>query len=251
MKGSDQMIGIYKITNNINGHCYIGQSVDIKTRWHHHRNYPVENSNYPLYLAFKKYGLDNFSFEIVEECEISELDEKEIFYIQQFNSYENGYNQTLGGSGRRGSVVKISLNDLYEIYELLLHSNLTQREIAILYKIGEDTLSEINQGKTRQLEGYSYPLRKNKNDKNYCIDCGKEILFTSTRCAKCSKIASRLNDRPSREELKIAIRTRSFLDVGRQYGVSDNSIRKWCIGYNLPSKKTDIKKYSDIEWQAI
>ena len=83
------------------------------------------------------------------------------------------------------------------------------------------------------------------------IDCGKEILFTSTRCAECNKIASRLKDRPSREELKIAIRTRSFLDIGRQYGVSDNSIRKWCIGYNLPSKKTDIKKYSDVEWQAI
>ena len=245
------MVGIYKITNNINGQCYIGQSVDIKRRWQRHKNYPNTNSNYPLYLAFKKYGLENFTFETLEECEIFELDEKEKYYIEYFNSYKKGYNQTQGGSGSKGFTVKISLDELYEIYDLLLHSSLTQKEIATLYKVGEDTISEINQGKTRQLEGYSYPLRNNQKSKNYCIDCGKEILLSSTRCHECNKIFSRLQDRPNREVLKEAIRKRSFLEIGRQYNVSDNSIRKWCIGYNLPSKKTDIKKYTDEEWEKI
>ena len=59
-------------------------------------------------------------------------------------------------------------------------------EISFLYKVGEDTISEINQGKTRQLEGYTFPLRNNQKDKNYCIDCGKEILSKSIRCAECN-----------------------------------------------------------------
>ena len=67
----------------------------------------------------------NFNFEILEECDVNELDNKEIAYIKQFNSYFDGYNQTQGGSGSSGTIVKISLNDLYEIYDLLLNSNIS------------------------------------------------------------------------------------------------------------------------------
>ena len=178
------MIGIYKITNKINGHSYIGQSIDITTRWRHHRNYPSKDSNYPLYLAFVKYGIDNFIFEVLEECSVDELDTKEIEYIKLFNTYNNGYNQTEGGSGSRGQIIKISKNDLYEIYDLLLNSKISQREIAMRFGVGEDTISEINQGKTRILEGYNFPLRNNRKEKRYCIDCGIEICSTSTRCNK-------------------------------------------------------------------
>lgn len=87
--------------------------------------------------------------------------------------------------------------------------------------------------------------------KNFCIDCGQEILLTSTRCNKCGKIASRKVVRPSRQELKNDIRNLSFLSVGKKYGVSDNTIRKWCIAENLPSKKNDIKILSDEEWFNI
>ena len=245
------MIGIYKITNKINGHSYIGQSIDITTRWNHHRNYPVSNSKYPLYLAFKKYGIDNFSFEVLEECSIDELDNKEIEYIKLFDTYANGYNQTLGGCGSRGSSIKISSDDLYEIYELLINSNISQQEIAAQFKVGEDTISEINHGKSRRLEGYTFPLRNNKKEKKYCIDCGVEIYFTAKRCKKCESIAQRIINRPNRDELKMLIRNNSFLSIGKQYNVSDNTIRKWCIAENLPSKKTEIKKYSDEEWSKI
>lgn len=57
--------------------------------------------------------------------------------------------------------------------------------------------------------------------------------------------------RPDRNELKELIRTKSFLEIGRLYGVSDNAIRKWCKAENLPHKKTDIKNYSDEEWNLI
>ena len=55
----------------------------------------------------------------------------------------------------------------------------------------------------------------------------------------------------SREELKKLVRTKSFLEIGRMYGVSDNAIRRWCDKFNLPRKKNEIKKYTDAEWQEV
>ena len=47
------------------------------------------------------------------------------------------------------------------------------------------------------------------------------------------------------------IRTLPFTKIGERYSVSDNSIKKWCKKFGLPTKKTEIKKYSDEEWQKI
>ena len=77
--GDMRMIGIYKITNKINGHSYIGQSVNILKRWNKHRSFESSNAQYPLYRAFKKYGIDNFIFQIIEECPVEKLDEREIY----------------------------------------------------------------------------------------------------------------------------------------------------------------------------
>lgn len=84
------MIGIYKITNKINQKCYIGKSIDIEHRFKKHQTDALWISdknfkyNYPLYQAFRKYGIENFSFEILEECKEEELDTKEQFYYDLF-----------------------------------------------------------------------------------------------------------------------------------------------------------------------
>lgn len=88
------MIGIYKITNEISGKTYIGQSINISRRLNQHKRHIGKN---PMYEDMEKYGLENFSFEVIEECSIDELDDKEIYWIKQYNSFENGYNMTLGG----------------------------------------------------------------------------------------------------------------------------------------------------------
>lgn len=95
------------------------------------------------------------------------------------------------------------------------------------------------------------PKQKQSKIKNRCIDCGKIIQDRAKRCEECSHIHLRKVARPEREELKGLIRNNSFLHIAKQFGVSDNAVRKWCIFYNLPSKKSDIKKYSDKEWQDI
>ena len=98
------MAYIYKITNNINQKVYIGQTIMTPVqRWQKHRSDAKLNKPYPLYRAMNKYGIDNFSFEILEEVKVEELDEKERYYINLYHSYinfenSNGYNATLGGS---------------------------------------------------------------------------------------------------------------------------------------------------------
>lgn len=92
---------------------------------------------------------------------------------------------------------------------------------------------------------------KQQKLKNKCIDCGKEINNRAVRCEECNHTHSRKVNRPEREELKNLIRNNSFLSLAEQFNVSDNAIRKWCTNYNLPSKKSEIKKYSDEEWASI
>ena len=91
--------GIYKITNQTNDLCYIGQAVDLTTRWKNHAkcglgiDTPAGNL---LYKAMIADGLWNFSFEVLEECSKEDLNEKERYYIQLYQSKEYGYNSTAG-----------------------------------------------------------------------------------------------------------------------------------------------------------
>lgn len=87
--------------------------------------------------------------------------------------------------------------------------------------------------------------------KHYCIDCGKIISAQAQRCVECEQLSRRISIRPSREELKVLIRNKPFTQIARQYNVSDNAIRKWCISENLPTKKTEINQFSDSEWEKI
>ena len=115
---SEKICGIYKITNLVNGKVYIGQSQDIEHRWQEHRHnmHRKKYQNIVLYKALKKYGIDNFSFMILEECALEKLDTKEIQYIKSFRSYVgfddcNGYNMTLGGVGNHGAIRTKEWND--------------------------------------------------------------------------------------------------------------------------------------------
>lgn len=89
---------IYKITNNINGKVYIGQSVNYVKRFKAHRGSARRGDGYPVHQAISKYGINNFTFEVIDGANSkSELNYKEIHYIHKFNSLSpNGYNLKLG-----------------------------------------------------------------------------------------------------------------------------------------------------------
>lgn len=85
----------------------------------------------------------------------------------------------------------------------------------------------------------------------YCAQCGKEISRGAKLCESCAHELRRKAERPTRAELKNLIRTTPFTKIGELYGVTDNAIRKWCDAEGLPRKATEIKRYSDEEWEAI
>jgi len=107
------MIGIYKITNKLNNKSYIGQSNNIERRFRDHKKY----SETTIGKAIQEEGVDNFIFEIVELCDKSELDEKEIYYINKFDTINTGYNIELGKntSGIYNPNRKLEEEDVYNI----------------------------------------------------------------------------------------------------------------------------------------
>lgn len=120
-----KICGIYKITNTINGKTYIGRSVNILKRFSDHR-YNFKSNAYPsyaLYRAMKKYGIENFKFEIIEKCDEDELDDREIYWIEQYHSFgDGGYNMTAGGNNVPDGFYYNGKSEkyyemLYEIYE--------------------------------------------------------------------------------------------------------------------------------------
>lgn len=98
----EKHIGIYCIENLINNKKYIGQSVDLKDRLYGHKTKLKHNKykNRHLQFSVNKYGLENFSFYIIEECSIECLDERERYYISLYKSdnEEFGYNVEPGGA---------------------------------------------------------------------------------------------------------------------------------------------------------
>ena len=93
---------IYMIWNDINAMLYIGKTVyDIYKRFQEHCTdcFKERNEKRPLYNAMKKYGIEHFHVRLVEECELEKLAEREMYWIQYYNTYHNGYNATLGGDG--------------------------------------------------------------------------------------------------------------------------------------------------------
>ncbi len=98
------MIGyIYKITNDINNKVYIGKTLKSITKRfaeHIHESTRKRSEKRPLYMAMNKYGIEHFFIELIEEVDSSILEEREIYWIQQYNSYHYGYNATYGGDGK-------------------------------------------------------------------------------------------------------------------------------------------------------
>lgn len=90
-----------------------------------------------------------------------------------------------------------------------------------------------------------------------CIVCGNPIKdYHKTRCKKCERKLwyqqnSKILKRISKNDLKDLIRKYPFTYIAQKYGVTDNAVRKWCKYYNLPYKKSEIKKYSNEDWEKL
>lgn len=133
------MLGIYKITNKINNKIYIGKSSNIEERWKYHKTRYTYEKDYDktLYRAFRKYGIENFSFEIIEEMTQSDYNKfannREEYWITYYDSIKQGYNNTVGGDG---GLILAALNKTRKLTEKEV------KDIRILYSRCDICLSE-------------------------------------------------------------------------------------------------------------
>lgn len=254
-------IGIYKITNLINNKSYIGQSVDINKRWRSEiQNAFNSNTNsydYPLSRAIRKYGLDNFSFEIIERCERKQLNEREKYWIAYYDTYYNGYNQTLGGDTVL-HMCKLTPEQALEIIEILAKDSkgeVNHKKLASMYNVSRDTIQGINAGRLWYNDKYTYPLHISKYNyflkekkKKICIDCGKPISHGATRCSSCDLNYRReqsLKQMPvTKNELEQLLLENkgNFTKVSKMFQISDNGLRKWCKKLGLPFHSSEYRK---------
>ena len=172
---------IYKITNVVNGKVYIGQTTcSTQERWKHHvYNANSNNSQYQLYQAMRKYGINSFTVETLEEVSNQKLDERECYWIKTFDSYRKGYNMTEGGSG-----VKTRTEDFYKEIAELKRQGKTYEEICQIKHCCRETVSDALKSQGMINPRFSKDeeiLRLRQSGKTYdeiCkeLQCGKHTV---------------------------------------------------------------------------
>lgn len=179
---------IYKITNQLNNKCYIGQTTDYKRRFQEHKNlgYGVEE-NKLLYYAIKKYGIENFSFEVIED-KTSKYNEREKYWIQYYDSFENGYNMTEGGEepplniGINNPFATHTEEEIEKIKQLLRDTKIQYKDIATMFNYDSSTIERINYGKLWRNDSEAYPIRKESSreyQKERALNIINDLLYTS------------------------------------------------------------------------
>jgi group I intron endonuclease len=163
------MIGVYKIQNLINENLYYGSSKNIQKRWKTHRSQlnGGKHGNFHLQRAWIKYGSHNFIFEVIEECSLDILLEREQYYLDINPKYNIGMKSSggdnLSKNPNREEIIKRMTKSTRERYD-----RMTKEEIDKLY---------------------SYPMEKNPNWKDgksisFCKICGLRISSGAKRCTK-------------------------------------------------------------------
>lgn len=247
--------------NVVNGKVYIGQSVNIEKRFINHKSsaYNPKNKSYdyPLPRAIRKYGFENFQFEILEECSIDELNDRERWYIAQYHAHgPHGYNQDDGGD-QAAHYNKLSDDLVSEIIQKLKTSLDNSDDIGDEFGVSGRTIRSINSGESCRRDNEVYPIRpplwtledtsnamyQIKADEHSCKICGAKTYVKNCLCVECAHKAQRRAERPEALELARMIKDNGFKNTGKKFGVSDNTIKKWCKAYGIPHLKNELNNW--------
>ncbi len=136
---------IYKVTNKVNGKSYIGQTRNtVEFRWRQH--YKAKDNKY-FHRAIQKYGKENFEVTTLEKCDTNKLNEREIYYINKFNTFSNGYNLTKGGTAytptRKCINGYIEVDDKYDEIKGMYLAGYSTAKISCLYNVDRHCISNI------------------------------------------------------------------------------------------------------------
>lgn len=267
--------GIYCFRNNVNNKCYIGQAINIRRRVRSH--FSKINDGLAIHKAILKYGINGFSFYIIEnDLEIEMLNDREIFWISFFDSYNNGYNMTPGGNAtakRTEEVIRklqntssckkiIAYNYKYNYY---LECKST-RQLARIFKEKHINISAQNIYDARLNKSYSkdfifgetvsdiqYILKTKKLPKDiniylYHIPSKKySSVFHSSQ--EATMYIRSFGYKISDSHIKIALtknnrRIKDFIIADSEYLLEDriNSYHPYIYGYNVDTGKVNTFK---------
>jgi len=143
--------GIYVIRNIINEHSYVGQSINIKQRWYYHKTQPKKSYDYPIYRAFRKYGIDNFEFKVLEFVDnIDDLTNREQFWYDKLKPTYNQIEPTKPiSSNQQRPVFQIDIDTL-NIIKRFESSAEAERETGI----NSSSISKLCKGTGKTMGGY-------------------------------------------------------------------------------------------------
>lgn len=179
MKGN-----LYKITNTVNKKVYIGKTYStLEVRWRRHmqdvfrlNEYLEYKYNYKLYNAIRKHGISNFKIELINQFEEGELEQKEIEYIERYNSYNNGYNSTLGGDGSR-LITKDTSDNIIKMY----YDGIPISKIALYNSVHVETVRRILKNNTEYVPHVGECKRVIMYNKDFQSECVFESILEASK----------------------------------------------------------------------
>lgn len=143
------LVGIYGFRHKQHGKWYVGQSLDIYDRWSRYKRLSCESQR-KWYNALIKYGYDAFEAVIIEQCDATLLDEREIFWIKEKDSVKNGYNIKAGGKGGKHSD---------ETKRLIK----AKRALQVMQPRSEESKEAMRQWNATYWATHDHPLKGKKN----------------------------------------------------------------------------------------
>lgn len=248
-------IGIYKFENIINGHIYIGQSTCIERRFQQHL-YDARHleerikSKAGIDAAINKYGIENFNFSIIEECDAESLDDREIYWISFYDSYNNGYNLTIGGNSLRGENHPRAILTEQQVWDIREeYAKGTQRKIALQpyidLGIAERTLIKVWHNENWTTVHQDVYTEENKA-KHKNQNGPSQFKNVSNEGRKYSKQEVALMKEDYQNGMTINA-------IAKKYHRDNSTVKKYLVGNCTPGGKINYngRKVQNIETQII
>jgi hypothetical protein len=213
----NKIVGIYKITNLLNDKIYIGQSINILKRWIKYRNLHCKSQK-KLYNSFVKYGVENHKFEIIEECLIDLLNERERFWQDIHKALgENGLNLMLTqANGKSGTISeetrkKLKAKKLTELHKRKISDANKGR------KLSEETKRKISDSQKKE-KGYWYGKKLS--------DLHKEKLSKSAKGKNTWMLGKKLSNETRKKISENSATSKKV--INKENGETYNSLAEMC-----------------------
>lgn len=288
------MIGIYMIKNKANDKVYIGRSKDITSRFSSHKHNLINKKHINNYLqqSWNKYGEENFEFIILEECDsVEETYEREIFYINKFNStnMNYGYNLSSGGEGAGNwseeSKEKLSISKRFNntslmdsdvrLIKLFMYCNMDRKEISKIFSVSRKVLTQISRGKSfeyispelnksihnlkqKMIDERNHQILKLFDDGNKIVDIVRSMDLSTSIVEKCVYRYRNAQDKNINKYKKIYDEVFRLYNEGyKKYKISKilkispSTVDRYLNGTNNPYKELKYKKITNEKKEII